>query len=132
MIVVDTSVVVAATNPQDIHHEQAKNWFNENQSEELVVPRFCLLEITSALTRRKISKTMIEEVIKYVHDRFTITDFDDSFVRENLDVVQKCSIKTGDAIFVTTAFLEEARYLATLDEQQADRAKSVVKTVYIK
>lgn len=132
MIVVDTSVIVSAANAADRHHEAAKKWFDDNQSEELLIPRFCLLEITSALARRKIARAKIEDVLAFVKDRFSISDIDDSFVRENLEVVTKCLLKTGDAIFVTTAFIEKARYLATLDEEQAERAKVVIKTVVVR
>lgn len=132
MIVVDTSVIVSAANAVDVHHKAAKKWFDDNQGEELLVPRFCLLEITSALARRKIPRTKIEDVLEFVKERFSISDINDSFVQENLDVVSKCLLKTGDAIFVTTAFIEEARYLATLDEEQAERAKAVIKTVVVR
>ena len=132
MIVVDTSVIIAAMQHSEVHHEVAKDWFDKNEGEELLVPRFCLLEIASVLSRRKVSLAAIEKILSFVQKRFSISELDDLFVRENTKIVSKCFLRTGDAIFVTTAYLEEARYLVTLDKEQAERSKDLIKSHYIK
>lgn len=130
MIIVDSSILVAATLSKDVHHCVASEWIKDNASVRLATPSFSLCEVSAALSRRGVSEQVIASVVDLIERDFEIISVTDDLLKEATKVAMKAKTKGADSIFIATADREECK-LATLDKEQAERGSFLVETDYI-
>lgn len=130
MIVVDSSILVAASYSKDIHHGVSSEWIKNNASAGLATPTLALCEVSAALSRRGVSEQVIASVLGLIENDFEILSVTDELIRAASKVAVRAKTKGADSIFIAAADSEECG-LATLDKEQADRGALIVQTDYI-
>jgi len=132
MPVVDASVYVSLVNTHEEHHARSWSWFKEAQEngESVLAPAILLSEVATALSRgvgdSKLAKRIVANLksaglIELIPVTISLADLAATIAADN-------QIRGCDAIYVATA-REYNEPLITLDQQQLDRASSVVQTL---
>jgi predicted nucleic acid-binding protein len=132
MPIVDASVYVALVNTHEEHHSRSWSWFQgvQEKGDPIIAPAILLSEIAAALSRgtgdNELAKRVIANlkkagVVEIIPVTLSLADLAATIAADH-------QIRVCDAIYVAAAkqFTEP---LITLDQQQLERAASVVQTL---
>jgi predicted nucleic acid-binding protein len=128
MAVVDASVIIAAINPSDPHHEVSKRWLDDliRSGNHFSAPTILLSEVSAPLSRAYNQPELAQKVVQTLMEAPFIKLFpvSASLAHQAAVIAATYQIRGCDAIYVALAeTLDEE--LITLDKQQSERAKSV-------
>lgn len=128
MAVVDASVIIAAINPSDPHHEVSKRWLDDliRSGNHCSAPTILLSEVSAPLSRAYNQPELAQKVVQTLMEAPFIKLFpvSASLAQQAAVIAATYQIRGCDAIYVALAeTLDEE--LITLDKQQSERAKSV-------
>jgi predicted nucleic acid-binding protein len=132
MPVIDASVYVALVNTHEEHHSRSWLWFKKAQenAESIIAPTILLSEVAAALSRGLDDSVLAIRVITHLKRSglVELIPVTISLAERGATIAANHQIRGCDAIYVSTAeqFHES---LITLDQQQLDRASSVIQTL---
>jgi predicted nucleic acid-binding protein len=131
MIVVDASIMVSALYPQDVHHQQSRQWLRQAifAGERLVAPVLLLSEVAGAITRRSSDEAQgrraIQRLLALQQLRFFPIDARLSLLAAQLAV--ELRLRGADAVYVAVAAQTHIP-LITWDREQRERGGQRVDT----
>ena len=130
MAVVDASVIVSALIPYDPNHSASQQWLNSIVGNPATVsaPTIILAEVASALTRGHANPQLATQIMNTLlgSKLITLVPVTTKLAESAAMVASQYKIRGCDAIYVALAQMLNEE-LITLDKQQRERAKSVVR-----
>ncbi len=130
-IVIDASVWVSASIPDDVHHVVTREWLEfVSASEPLLTPTLGLVETAGAIARRTGSASLARRAVAAIEGlpNTVVVVPDERLWQRALQAAASRSLRGADAVYVGMAELLGVP-LATWDEEQHARAGRRVKTV---
>jgi predicted nucleic acid-binding protein len=131
MAVVDASVIISAILSSDPHHEASKAWLAAlvNSGSRFSAPAILLSEVAASLSRAygqpDLANKIVHELI--IAPFANIVPVSTSLARNTAVIAIDCHIRGCDAVYVALAeTLDEE--LITLDRQQSERARHLIRT----
>jgi predicted nucleic acid-binding protein len=129
--VLDASVLVAATRPNEPFHDAARACLKRLMAEEimLLVPTIALVELASAFARSGADAGLAEQVVATYRQRpdLELVAVDEALADAAVTIAARQRIRGCDAVYVALA-QERWAALITLDNEQRLRAPSAVTT----
>ena len=130
-IVIDASVWVSASIPDDVHHVLTREWLEfVSASEPLLTPTLGLVETAGAIARRTGSASLARRAVAAIEGlpNTVVVVPDERLWQQALQAAASRSLRGADAVYVGMAELLGVP-LATWDKEQHARAGRRVKTV---
>jgi predicted nucleic acid-binding protein len=127
-LVLDTSVLVAATLSQEDGHRGAAALMAALDSEHpaIAVPALLIPEIMGALRRNKYPPVRVRQLVRAFRDaHVTILPLDTALADQAGEIALLHAVKGSDSVFLALA-RSLALPLVTLDREQLDRAPADV------
>lgn len=129
--VLDASVLVAATRPNEPFHIDAQACLQRLMTERvaLVIPTIALVELASAFSRGGADPSLAEQVVESYHQRrdLELVSVDETLAGVATTIAARQRIRGCDAVYVALAQKRQA-VLVTLDNEQRQRAPANVST----
>ena len=131
MIVTDASAWISYFLAEDVNHAESLSWFERvaTANEEMVAPRFLLLEVVAAIARRSgdpaTGRHFAERLLR--HPRLRLVSMTDELIDASASVGAQLRLRGADAIYIATATAHDAR-LVTWDREQLERGSALVPT----
>ena len=128
-MVVDASVWIARSAPDESRHTAAALWLREHREGELTVPTLALAEVAGALARR-FSRRAAAAALQQIRaiPWLEIVVLDESLALEAADVAATYRLRGADAVYVAIAARLRVS-LVTLDREVASRVAAVINVV---
>ena len=134
LLVLDSSVIVAAFREEENKHEECKKLLEDaiNGKHVVILPTICLVEIVSAIRRRTDSKPLAIKIRDYLLsiDNLYFIEITKSVAEKASDISIETGLKGMDAIIVQIA-RENKASLITLDKEMENLSKDIVKIIDI-
>jgi predicted nucleic acid-binding protein len=130
-LVIDASVWVSVSIPDDAHHATTRQWLERIlPSEWLVTPTLGLVETAGAIARRTGSARLAQRAIDAIQQlpNTTVVVPDASLWQQALDVSASRALRGADAVYVALAEALNVP-LATWDAEQRARAGRRVRSL---
>lgn len=126
-MVLDASVFVAAISPSEVHHAQARKfWEGYPDDESFVVPALFRTEVIAALARRGESDEFLDTVDALVSGpRFYAVPLDAALLDGATTVARQARLRAYDAVYVALAS-SRGDGLCTLDSEILHKARDVL------
>ena len=129
--VVDASVWISGFLPDDVNYGRSVAWLNRQTEvgEELVAPRFLLVEVAAGISRRSRNPDAGIHFMELLLDNPTLTlvSLTDDVIEHVARVGAGLHLRAGDAFYIATAVIAGAR-LVTWDREQLTRGATLVPT----
>jgi predicted nucleic acid-binding protein len=129
IVILDTSVIIAALRTSEENHIQCKRLLElVNQAEFVAVePLIVLVEIASAIKRRTGSQKLSEKVVQDIQmmSSMFFLDIDVHRAQQAIEIAQRYSLRGMDALVVQIAKEFDA-HLYSLDLEILDKVKDLV------
>jgi predicted nucleic acid-binding protein len=128
-VVLDASLWVSRLVPQDVFHTPVKAWLEAQRKKgrELLSPSLLLPEVGGAISRRTGSSKLAQEAVEILQHLtgVRLIEMDGSLIGEAAALASNLGLRGADSTYVAVAYRLDLP-LATLDEDQLDRASQVV------
>lgn len=133
-IVVDASLWVARLIAQDVFHAVSRQWLDARRSDgaQFIAPTFLLVEVAAAISRRTGDSKLAQqsaEALENLPD-LRLVEMDQSVIQTAVKAGAELGVRGADALYIAIA-QKLSLPLATLDNDQQERASSVVETLII-
>jgi predicted nucleic acid-binding protein len=130
-VVLDASVWVSASIPDDVHHQTTRAWLSRvSSTDTLVTPALGLLETAGAIARRTGSSALAREIVTAIErlPNVVVVIPDAELWTLAVHAASGRALRGADALYVALA---EAlgMPLATWDDEQRTRAGGRIKTL---
>lgn len=131
MAVVDASVIISAILPGEPHHDASRKWFDAlvNLGQHFTAPAILLSEVAAPLSRAYNQPELAESVIQILMTATfsELVPVSVPLANRAATIASEYKIRGCDAVYVALA---EAlgEELITLDRQQSERAKRIVRS----
>ncbi|MCA9951618.1 MAG: type II toxin-antitoxin system VapC family toxin [Anaerolineales bacterium] len=133
MAVVDTSVLLSALIPIDTHHTSCKAWLDRiiEAKQQVSAPSIILSEVAAPLGRAHNKPQVGEKLVQHIMNSpyMNLIPVSIPLAKRAAIIGANYKIRGCDAIYVALAELLDEE-LVTLDQQQAERAKSIVRVYH--
>lgn len=130
-MVVDASVLVALFHADEPYHQVTRNWFIQTTSANIEISTsvIALPEIAAAISRGKGNLLRAQQIYSLITQAnvISLVPVSQQLAEQAADIAATCQIRGCDAIYVALA-QKLNQPLVTLDNQQLQRAKSVIHT----
>ena len=131
-VVVDASVWVSRFVADDVNHARCQAWFEVQSATGgwLIAPVLVLAEMSGAIARRTGQPKLVHAALELLRrlPQVRLVTVDPPLANAAARLAADHSLRGADAIYVATAARLGAA-LATLDQEQALRARTVIATV---
>ena len=133
-VVVDASIWVSRLVPQDSFHPAVKAWTTLQRSKSVVFlsPALLLPEIAGAIARRTGDSILAQQAVGMLQNlsELRLVEMDHSMIQEAADLAANLKLRGADSIYVSLA-KRLTIPLATLDNEQKDKAATIVTVLEI-
>lgn len=127
--VLDASVLVAATRPNEPYHNNAQSSLQRLMAERVTmfVPTIALVELALAFSRGGADASLAEQVVEAYrqHPDLELVPVDEALAGVAATIAARQRIRGCDAVYVALA-QEQRAVLVTLDNEQRQRAPATV------
>ncbi len=131
-VVVDASVWISSLVSKDVFHRQSILWLEQQrlQGIEFLAPVFVLVELGGVISRQTGDIKRAQKAVETIKSfpGLTLLRTNDLLVNIAVDLAVKLGLREADAFYVATAAYLNLP-LATFDQDQRKRAKSVLREV---
>ena len=131
LVVVDASVWVARLVPQDAFHIAVRDWLEVQRVHEVLfaAPGLLLVEVAGAVARRTGDHNLAKQSIATLQalPELRLVEMDRPLIQSAADLAAQHGLRGADACYVAVAANLKIP-LATLDDDQRQRAASLVQT----